>query len=746
MARARWLEARPWAAAGALLGALLTAVVALEWWAGRVLSFDALGLFSPYYTLIADLAAAGQLLLWDPWSNCGSPAHAYVEMGSFSPLLVAHAWLTGGGHLGFQLYALTIWLIGGLGWLALARHLGAPVWGGLVVALSLACSGFQLGHATHVSWLYSFSFLPWLLSRVDSALARARWWPCVEAGALYGLSALAGHPALVILNGMFLAGWAAARVAAGDLGEARTARFEPRAAARAGVALAIVLAVGVVVLSPAYAAFLVDAAGYADRVGALERSVAVSDQRLYPSAIATIASPYLPRLAIADRALWPGTWVGLCANYVGPTVPALAILALVTGTRRRFRIAVAALGLLFLACAVGDSLPLRGWLYDLVPPTRYFRHTAVFRGYFLAALGVLALLGSREIAAAADRVAAWRRLAWIGAALVVPMLVAFEATLRSASAVAVGLPLGNLHWALAWVGTPALIGIALRRSARAPAIALVLWMIGDGAVSLVQSAPIRTSVHPGLTADAALRDHGLDLARRGLFRDAEPRSAAGNRQLLTKVPIVESFSTLNSHLHTRSGLGSASWQNLGESWSDVPVLRRAASGEVRTWFATEVLELAPSDEAFGAVVARAVELRAPPLVIHARSEMSALGAKRALAPDVRAQIAALPAAQPIAVALEEYGPRALAFSVDAPAAGWLLVTDRWARGWSARVDGQPVELWAGDFLFRALPLGAGRHQVAFRFDPFLYPWLVIASWGTLALVAVLCAWRRHGQS
>ena len=50
---------------------------------------------------------SGQLLLWNPWSNCGSPDLAYVEMGSFSPFTVLHAWLTGGGQLGFHLY----WLL-----------------------------------------------------------------------------------------------------------------------------------------------------------------------------------------------------------------------------------------------------------------------------------------------------------------------------------------------------------------------------------------------------------------------------------------------------------------------------------------------------------------------------------------------------------------------------------------------------------------------------------------------------------
>jgi len=743
-------DSRPWIAAAAALVALLAAVVMALWWGHWILSFDAFGLFSPYYTLVADFAAEGQLLLWEPWSNGGSPAHAYVEMGSFSPLTVLHAWLTGGGHLGFQLYWLSIWVIGGLGLLVLGRHLGAPVWGSLAVAISFGFSGFWLGHATHTSWLYAFSFLPWIVWRVDGALARERLWPCVEAGALYGLSALAGHPALVVLNGLFVGGWVMARLASQsstpDPDAAAVRGLEPRTLARAALALATVVAVGGVVLSPAYAAFLVDAAGYADRVGALDRAIAVSDQRLFPSAIATIASPYLPMLKFADPALWPGTWVGLCANYVGPLIPALALLALFARPRSRFAGWIALLGLLNLACAVGDSLPLRGWLYDWVPPTRYFRHTAVMRGYFLFALGVLALLGSRELAAdRAGAAATWKRLAWISGGLFVPMAIAYVATLGTAAALAPGIALGNAHFALAWLGAPCLF-LLLARSPRLrsrSAVLLVGVAIADGLLGLVQSSPMMTFSYTGFTADAARRNRTLELARHGLWRDPDPRSALGNRHLPAKIPTVESFSTLNSRFHTRTGLGTASWHNVPESWSDVATLRRAISGdEDRTWFAADVVELAPTEPAFTAYVARAKALHALPIVVHARDAMLAAGALRSdtvTDTGALAQIAALPAARRIAVELSAYRPTQLAFSVDVPESGWLLVTDRWARGWRASVDGQPAEVWGGSFLFRALRVDSGRHEVDFRFVPYLHPWLWIASWGTLAAIALGCA-------
>jgi hypothetical protein len=745
-------DSRLWIFAALVVVALLAVVETSYRLSQRLLAGDAFALFSPYYSLVSDFAAAGELLLWDPWSNCGSPAHAYVEMGSFSPLTVFHAWLTGGGHLGFHLYWLTIWGIGGLGLLMLGRHLAAPVWGSLAVAVSLMFSGFYLGHAVHVSWLYSFSFLPWILWRTDVALERDRLWPSVEAGALYGLSALAGHPALVIINGLFLGAWSIVRLAsrtrATDAEAGTERRFALRAALRTAVVLAVVLGVGSVVLSPAYIAFLVDAAGYADRVGALDRVVAVSDHQLHPTAIATMASPYLPILKFTNPSLWVGTWLGLTANYIGPLVPALAILALVQQPRNRTYWAIAAVGMLNLAWAVGDSLPLRGWLYDLLPPTRYFRHTAVFRGYLLLSMAILALFGARELEAL--RAQAWKRLGWISSALLALMLVAYVLTLRAAPERAPGFALANAQFALAWAGMPCLCLLALSRRLRSQSwvVAPILGLIVcDGLLSVYQSLPLMSRVYDGIESDAARRNRSLEMERYGLSRAFNSPRGLSNLHLLEKTPTVESFNTLNSRFHTSRGVGSANWHNLSESWSDVRVLRLGVSRNARrTWFSTEVVELVPSDAAFAAYVARARELDALPMVVHRRDTLLASSEKQQLmnrGVDPGSQIATLPAARRIEVDLHEYRPAEMAFSVDVPASGWLLVTDRWARGWKGWVDGQPAEVWGGSFIFRALPLEPGRHEVVFRYAPFLHPWLTVASWGTLASIALVSAylWR-----
>ena len=65
--------------------------------------------------------------------------------------------------------------------------------------------------------------------------------------------------------------------------------------------------------------------------------------------------------------------------------------------RDAFRWWLAGMGLLCLAAAVGGVLPLRGWLYDTLPPMRYFRHAAMFRCYYVFTVVMLAILAGRDL-------------------------------------------------------------------------------------------------------------------------------------------------------------------------------------------------------------------------------------------------------------------------------------------------------------------------------------------------------------
>jgi hypothetical protein len=74
-----------------------------------------------------------------------------------------------------------------------------------------------------------------------------------------------------------------------------------------------------------------------------------------------------------------------------------------------------------------------------------------------------------------------------------------------------------------------------------------------------------------------------------------------------------------------------------------------------------------------------------------------------------------------------------------PAPGWLLLSDVWYPGWRATVDGRAAEVLRADYLFRAIRLEAGAHQIVFAYRPLSF-WLGAC----LSLIAWigLAVWRR----
>jgi hypothetical protein len=69
------------------------------------------------------------------------------------------------------------------------------------------------------------------------------------------------------------------------------------------------------------------------------------------------------------------------------------------------------------------------------------------------------------------------------------------------------------------------------------------------------------------------------------------------------------------------------------------------------------------------------------------------------------------------VQIRRYENTAVEIEVDAPAAGFLVLHDVWHPWWTAAVDGEEVDIYRANVLFRAVLVPAGRHVVKFEFAP-----------------------------
>jgi hypothetical protein len=680
--------------------------------------WDADGQYFPQFVLVADHARSGQFLRWDPWTDGGLPTFSEPQVGAFSPVVNLFGLILGGSSWSFMVYWLVHGALGGAGMMRLGRHLGAPAWGACVVALGYMFSGLYTGHAQHTTFVAGFSWLPWIIWRLDLALDRRSVRHGAEAGALWGLAALAGHPSVTILTGCFAALWA--------LGRATQSSSRMKTAF---MALATMAVVGSIVLAPTYVGELREGRGVHSRSAPLSRAEAAHNE-FPPGALVTLTSAYPARTkAFFPDRVWPWTHVSMVSIYAGVLTPLLALFALTGARPRRWMWWLLGVGVLSLTAAMGESLPVRGWLYELFYPMRFFRHSAVFRTFFVFSLSALALYGSTEV----DRIvrsgttADWRRFAALVAGAAAVAIVAFEGYLITLPVQTgrIGPLLGGI-----WLGPVVLALLAMRRPhlrALLPA-AFVAIASADALLTedlsriMMERGDDQVERWRGL--DARHRT-SLDLTPNGLSRVEStcqpwsPDQCWRNDQLITKVPSLRGYATFTNDFHYVMSRDS--------------VLREFAAGPGRVWFAPAVTMTPPSDSAFAAFMRRVQSASSVPVVIHTRAQMLSAAQRHVATRYPGLDTARAASAPPIAVV--RYQPNELTIRATTPGSGWLVVTDRWAPGWSATVNDRPVEVFGANFIYRGVPVRAGANTIRFVYKPAGYPWLIVLSWATLAAVA-----------
>ena len=745
------LNSKPLKMSAWLLAALLLVAVFLinnrELLSGaRVQTWDACSFYTPAFMLVADHARKGELLLWNPWLAAGTPDFADPQVAAASPVAIIVGLIGGGTTGAFRAYWLLIWMLGPLGLLLLARHLGVPPWGAFIVALGFAFCGFYTAHAEHTTILYSFSFVPWFIWRLDVALTSLRLRPAAEAGALWGLSALGGYPAIVILSGGMLFLWGLGRCCCSGNGDTLLIYGRPTLYRFrfTFLALLVVLLVGLAILAPTYLAFFKEALGYTERAGAMTRraATAATQNALNPGAFATFASPYLTALKLlpGNSKLWPGSDISVADVYIGVLPFILSLLALWQRPRSGWRWWLAGSIVFFLACAVGDRLPVRGWLYDYFPPSRYFTHPGIFRGYAMFSAMVLALLAIRDLDAAISKpeTRIWRHLLLVSLVASIAAVGVYVRALSHVVNLGNQIGLSNLHLVGIWFGA---VGVSLSLllfwgTRKWIAVLFAVVAILDAALTLRLSQDFMSD---GRQVRALLgrvdAGHKTLLTLSSLRRELETPSLFGGGNQNHNVP-----------LRIATFYNQCTMKNRFHIWfAQHPVLLNMGLGADRIWFSKDATIAAPSDLAYLALINRSEQLGAPVLVVLPPSEMvkdSRIGWGGVPDKAQLASISRLPPAQNIPVKVLKYTPNDLKLRVSCPADGWLLVTDRWAAGWRAKVNGIAVEVFGGNFIFRAVRVRAGENTVQFYYPQHLYFALVLLSWSTL--VAVFAIPRLNG--
>jgi hypothetical protein len=102
--------------------------------------------------------------------------------------------------------------------------------------------------------------------------------------------------------------------------------------------------------------------------------------------------------------------------------------------------------------------------------------------------------------------------------------------------------------------------------------------------------------------------------------------------------------------------------------------------------------------------------------------------------------------------LTAYEPNRLSYDVRSPKGGVVVFSEIFYPGWTATVDGQPVQIGRVNYVLRAITVAAGEHKVELAFFPHsldVTETVAYASFGLLLLliiVAVVTAMRKERKS
>ncbi len=760
----------PWMPTGILIFAPAILLAPL-WLTGKALFWGTPAMqFVPWWAYAWDTLLAGHLPLWNPYLGMGAPLAANLQSALFYP----PNWL----YFGFYLVGGITWmawsqtlvvgqhLIGaGLGMARLVKKLGGSPLAQTVGGLAFSLSGYLVARAWFASVNAAVAWLPWILAAAFDLAHNAKPRRVfIQLSLLLGLQLLAGHAQTAwytwLLTAFWLVYWGwQSNLRSGWL----RLKIILNLQVRFGLAVLSAILLAAVQLMPT-AEYLLQSS----RASAAEYEAAMV-YSFWPWRLTGLLAPnFFGNPARGDYWGYGNFWED--ALYLGTLsfllVAGSLFKALLKPAEQqpyknltRFLLGISILSLIL---ALGQNTPIFPWLYRHVPTFDMFRAPTRFTIWLVAAFALLAGLGVDGWRIPVGRRLYWTRLGTMGAVAMMigaglgwyflrEVVVDFKPTFVPALALtglfcagtgvlALTMPEQDAiarrkRWAWAVVGWLA-VDLLVAGWGLNPGIAASFYADWPASTANLQAdlGTGRLYIPPG-DEDRLKYQHYF------IFETFDPgqdwnnlrASVLPNLNLLAKISSVNNYDPLlparyarwmdeirNLYIFLRPDLlDLMNISLLGwESAQAESGVRFAAVGEraYARWVPC-ARPAGTADEALQMALSNEIDFNAEVIL-----ESSQVGRDQTCQP------------APAQLDWAASGPNRLSIRLQAPAPGWVVVSELWYPGWQARVNGQPVALERANYLFRAVAVPAGVSQIELDYRPLtFYSGLAISliAWGAI---------------
>ena len=698
----------------------------------------------PYKQFIAQQLRALASPFWNPWTESGAPVLAQVTPGLFHPLTALYLVLP--FEWAFKLNHLLAIPLAWTAMFLLARRLtlqGSSPWPAAAAACAYAGSGYLVSvTASNLAYALGAATAPLALHGLLRAVERFSPGRLLWASFALSLCVYGGDPQSALICAFIGAIWMLARNRSG-----RTA--------------------GIVAAWAACAALLAAPAELPVLPRLLQSSraggMAGEERALFSNAPSRLAGVLVP-WAFDDRqdvgsvdrpSPYPEYFVRGSIDEAFATSIALGapllLLAAFSGRRGAW---FAAGGALLLLATTGDALGVQR-LLSVIPGMRLFRYAEKLAG---PAMLLLCLAGAPGAEEAVRKPRGLLRAA-LGLAIalgalrlaLVPLAPPLQAFLQLRGKTGAAFPaawfLGELKaGTLAEAGLCAALAAAalLRAGRRGPALAsLCAAAAVTQSFGLLFTAPVDLFHSPVPLADELKARAGPSEGRwriRGsssrplLYDVLDPRLARAFASLQILNPQYHQL----AHIESISAYTSLADQDYEATLVEAPAALARVMGarfDLRTpeaLGAAEAETLGYKQAAFGTWVKEFPQRPRAFLAACALVAPDRAAALRALAaPGFRPEVAVVrrdlglpcPGGATGEAVLERPAADLLRARTDSPAPALLVIAEHYDPGWRAAIDGAPARAVQADLSALAVPVPAGRHEVALRYRP---PWLFLS--------------------